>query len=545
MGRLLKVTLKVGTAVALAAFLVAAVSGWSDSREIFVNANAAPGGDGKTPSRAYRTIRAAVDDVNERPDNHDYTIRIAQGTYLETPDITITRDGVRLLGSTTLIRDGSGLPTGAYEHGVKVRPAVPLSTLVPGNALIQVNASRVEIAGLVLDGGAPRPPLGPGITGLLLMVDGVPSAPLQDIFIHDNIVIDTPAAVLVRLSSVDVTGNFFARSNLGLLALSGFEHFGHPELESHFFISGNRFVEHQNIALNVVGSMGAALTPIFTAGPSVGHVTITHNDFLRNSNGPAYPQPVQYSAVNFNPMNSGNSDPRQPTRIYADIRHNRFVENGYGLSVSQRVATTETEAAYSFEGRLFGNSYCGNGLNDAFFNFNLNAQSHGFAAGGVFRYATNSTYVIDATGDGLTTAGFDYDHPLLDPRMPLSAPGTLVLTNLLTFNGAIVPNAVQLTRPPLLSQGPPPVFGPIDVGLTPSLSLVGPDRIFVNRGGSFVDPGTIAIDPCEGDLSDKVITSGTVDVTTPGTYVLTYEVTNAVGKSAPPVERTVVVRGRK
>ncbi|MET0216048.1 MAG: DUF5011 domain-containing protein, partial [Vicinamibacterales bacterium] len=366
--------------------------------------------------------------------------------------------------------------------------------------------------------------------------------------IENNVVINTSQAIQMRLASATIGGNFFARSNVGVGAFGGFENLAHPEQELALVISGNRFVEHRNVALNVIGSVGVvpspSSTPGLVPGPSVSHSLIERNDFQRNANGPAYPQPTQYTALNFNPMHE-SSDTLQPSRMYALIQANRFVENGYGLSVSQRVRTNQDEASYSFEGRLAGNFYCGNGLNDAFFNFNLNAQSHGIAAAGAFRHAINSIYTIDATDDSLAPTRFDIDHPLLDPRMPLTAPGTLVLTNLLTFNGAIVPTGVQITRPPVLSPGPPAVFGPIDVGLTPALSLVGPDHVFVNRNSSFVDPGVLALDPCEGSLNDRVITTGSVDVTTPGTYVITYDVSNAVGKSAPAVERSVTVRGKQ
>ena len=533
--------------VAVAAFLVSAVAGQSVS-EIFVDASAAPGGNG-TSGAAYRTIREAVADANARID--DAIIHIAEGNYVEAPDIRITHEGVRLIGSTTLDLDASGLPTGGYQHAAIIRPDVAPNTLVPvGKALFQENASRVEIAGLVLDGGMPRPALST-TGGVLVMVDGAPTArQLSDISIHDNVVINTGLSVVLRLTSVAVTRNFFARSNIGLVAFAGFD-VGQPQVSNRLVFTGNRFVEHQNIALNVVGSVGSLFPPSFAtyglvAGPSVTYVTIAGNDFVRNSNGPAYPQPIQYSALNFNPMSNTSGDPVQPTWIYADVQDNQFAENGYGVSVSQRVATTQNQTAYTFEGRLARNTYCGNGLNDAFFNFNLNSQSHGLVgAGGQFRYATNSTYVIDATGDGLTAAGFDSDHPTLDPRLPLSSPGTLALANLLVFNGASVPNGVRLMRPPLLSPGPPAVFGPIDVGLTPTLSLVGPDPMIVDRDAAFVDPGTTAIDPCEGDLSAKVVTTGTVDTATPGTYVIRYAVTNAVGKQAPAVERTVTVLATK
>jgi hypothetical protein len=537
--------------VVFVVFLAAAVAGWSGTRNVYVNVNAAAGGDGRTPATAYRTIREAVADVNERNDSHDYIIHIAEGTYVEPPDaIRITRDGVRLLGSTKLMLDETGLPTGAYQDAAIVRPALPAGTLIPaGSALVRVSASHVGIAGLVLDGGVPGPPLGPPAEGLLLVVDGAPvGRQLTGISIQRNAVINTSQATLLRLASITATGNFFARSNLGLSSFGGFENLTHPELESTLVVSANRFVDHRNIALNVLGSLGLVPSPTTTpglvAGPTVNRSLIERNDFARNGNGNdgSYPQPTQYSALNFNPMND-TSDTRQPSRLYTEVRQNRFIENGYGVSVSQRVRLNQEQTLYTFSGRLTGNTYCGNGLNDAFFNFSLNAQSHGGAQGGQFRYATNSIYTIDASADGLTSPGFDLDHPLFDPRLPLNAPGTLPLANLLEFNGAIIANGVQITRPPLVSTDPP-VFAPIDLGLTPSLSLVGAARLIINSDSAFVDPGAVANDPCEGDISERIVTTGSVDATTPGSYVVRYEVTNAVGKSADPVERTVIVKGK-
>ena len=96
--------LKSLTRVALAVLVTATLVRGAGSKEIFVDAGAAPGGEGKTPATAYRTIREAVADVNERADSHDYIIHVAEGTYVEPPDmIAIRRDGVRLAGSTRLV----------------------------------------------------------------------------------------------------------------------------------------------------------------------------------------------------------------------------------------------------------------------------------------------------------------------------------------------------------------------------------------------------------------------------------------------------------
>lgn len=527
-----------------------APSDFAEPGEIFVSATAVPGGDGSSPQRAYRTIREAVSDANARLDGA--VIRIAEGTYVETPNVTITRDHVALLGSTVLMRDDSNLPNGDFTDGAIVRPAVSPGTPVPvGSALLRVNASHVTIAGLVLDGGLPRPPLSIG-GGHLLAVDGAPlRRSLDDISIRDNVVVDHGQAMLVRLASASISGNFFARSNMGLVAFAGFEQNAiHPEAEGRLIVTGNRFTRHQNAGLSINGAVGSLTAPAFAslglvAAPSVQHIEITGNDISQNGNGPLYPQANQYSGVLFTLTNSDASDSLQPARIDALVEANRFIENGYGLSVSQRVGIAANQAAYVFDGRFVANTYCGNGLNDALFNFSLNAQTHGVTSGAAFRYAPNSTYVVDASADSLGADAFDYDHPLVDPRLPLTSPGTLVLHNVLTVNGTVIPNGVHITKPAVVSPGPPVVFAPIDVGVTPTVSVSGPNPMVIDRGDTFVDPGATASDLCEGTLTDKVVATGSVDVTTPGTYTVSYDVTNAVGKRAATAVRTVTVLNSK
>src|SRR4051812_27655572 len=89
--------------------------------DIYVDGNAAPGGDGTSPAAAYRTILAAVTDANGRADGA--TIRVAEGTYVESLNTTITRAGVRILGSTVLAVDARGLPTGDVTSAARVKMA--------------------------------------------------------------------------------------------------------------------------------------------------------------------------------------------------------------------------------------------------------------------------------------------------------------------------------------------------------------------------------------------------------------------------------------
>ncbi len=77
---------------------------------------------------------------------------------------------------------------------------------------------------------------------------------------------------------------------------------------------------------------------------------------------------------------------------------------------------------------------------------------------------------------------------------------------------------------------------------SPVISLVGSDPLPHEAGTPFTDPGATANDSFEGDLSGSIVTGGTVDETTIGDYVLTYDVTDGSGNAATQVTRTVQVR---
>lgn len=75
----------------------------------------------------------------------------------------------------------------------------------------------------------------------------------------------------------------------------------------------------------------------------------------------------------------------------------------------------------------------------------------------------------------------------------------------------------------------------------PRLTLNGADPIQIYRNEAFNDPGVTAYDSLEGDLTDRIIIHNPVDMTTPGTYTITYDVTDSNGLSAAQLTRTVMV----
>ena len=82
-------------------------------------------------------------------------------------------------------------------------------------------------------------------------------------------------------------------------------------------------------------------------------------------------------------------------------------------------------------------------------------------------------------------------------------------------------------------------FSLIDV-IIPAITLTGSSTIELTIGNTFTDPGATATDNIDGDLTSSIITSGTVDTSSTGSYTISYSISDATGNSAS-VTRTVVV----
>jgi uncharacterized protein (TIGR03382 family) len=76
----------------------------------------------------------------------------------------------------------------------------------------------------------------------------------------------------------------------------------------------------------------------------------------------------------------------------------------------------------------------------------------------------------------------------------------------------------------------------------PTLVLVEPIMQTVECATPWSEPGVAATDACFGDLTPDIARSGSVNTGTPGSYLLTYNVTDPAGQSAAPLQRTVSVR---
>jgi hypothetical protein len=75
----------------------------------------------------------------------------------------------------------------------------------------------------------------------------------------------------------------------------------------------------------------------------------------------------------------------------------------------------------------------------------------------------------------------------------------------------------------------------------PVITLQGSATMTLVIGTLFTDPGATATDNIDGNITARITRTGSVNVNTAGTYILTYRVSDNAGNAATPVNRTVSV----
>lgn len=77
----------------------------------------------------------------------------------------------------------------------------------------------------------------------------------------------------------------------------------------------------------------------------------------------------------------------------------------------------------------------------------------------------------------------------------------------------------------------------------PTITLLGSSPVNMYQNATYSDAGATASDSYDGDITSSIVTTNPVNVATPGTYTVTYNVSDAAGNAATQVTRTVIVNG--
>ncbi len=77
--------------------------------------------------------------------------------------------------------------------------------------------------------------------------------------------------------------------------------------------------------------------------------------------------------------------------------------------------------------------------------------------------------------------------------------------------------------------------------VAPVITLVGSASVTITQGTTYNDAGATATDNVDGTLTNSIVTVNPVNSSTPGTYTVTYNVSDAAGNAATQVTRQVIV----
>jgi hypothetical protein len=100
--------------------------------------------------------------------------------------------------------------------------------------------------------------------------------------------------------------------------------------------------------------------------------------------------------------------------------------------------------------------------------------------------------------------------------------------------------ATDETNPIGLLYGITVVGGGCTPNTAPQVTLVGNNPFQLDLGTVFTDPGATATDTEDGNITAQIVVTGIVSTTTPGTYVVTYSITDAGGLTASTTRQVIV-----
>ena len=137
---------------------------------------------------------------------------------------------------------------------------------------------------------------------------------------------------------------------------------------------------------------------------------------------------------------------------------------------------------------------------------------------GTFNYSV----VIDNHLDQTSSA------PYVSATVSNVVSGTISVIYIETANSATTINASDTST----STNSGTTTSTISADTTPPvISITGSASITITEGDTYTDAGATATDDVSGDLTSSIVTTNPVDTSTPGTYTVTYTVTDAAGNT--------------
>ena len=174
----------------------------------------------------------------------------------------------------------------------------------------------------------------------------------------------------------------------------------------------------------------------------------------------------------------------------------------------------------------------------------------------------NNHHLRLAGPDHLDILSYRWSHgPVLavqfdDPSSPstsftapqVNATTTLTLTLAVSDGNATTSDSLVLT----ISDVPDNILPTVDAAslngtdmavdtTPPVLTLNGGAKVQVTKGVTYVDPGYTAVDDMDGNITDMVMVTGSVNTDAAGSYTLSYDVADRAGNAAVTQNRTVTV----
>ncbi len=101
--------------------------------------------------------------------------------------------------------------------------------------------------------------------------------------------------------------------------------------------------------------------------------------------------------------------------------------------------------------------------------------------------------------------------------------------------------ALSLVSPGLPVSNPTPTT-PVNANTKPVISLNGKNLIRIVLNSSYTELGATVYDVEDGNITENLEISGTVDTAKAGTYIITYNATDSMGAAADTVTLTVIVK---